>query len=202
MSCRKLGKELEIWLGQGQCGAWGGGEEEEGGMKGERSAITSLCRESQGSTQHVTIHSCFQARYYYRLCNNTDKKAMIPNFYLNLINKMGQHYFDIQYLFYIVTYHITPYNKKKKKIADSLWLHTVCPRQWPVLYSNFVCPRSSDSFYIVSYNIKWITTSRTYNTVFLKSIAPFYILTYHIKWIKFLWHTIPILYSDLPFEMG
>ena len=75
MSCRKLGKELEIWLGQGQCGAWSGGGEE-GRLEEERCAITSLHRESLGSTQHITIHSCFQARYYYRLCN-TGKKALI-----------------------------------------------------------------------------------------------------------------------------
>ena len=42
--------------------------------------------------------------------------------------------------------------------------------KWSVCYFNIqqckihtVCPRSSDQFYIVSYDIKWITTSWTYS---------------------------------------
>ena len=32
------------------------------------------------------------------------------------------------------------------------------------LHRDTVCPRSSDSFYIVSYYLKWVTTSLTYST--------------------------------------
>ena len=32
-----------------------------------------------------------------------------------------------------------------------------------------VCPRSSDPFYIVSYYIKWVTTSWTHSCIFIHS---------------------------------
>ena len=32
-----------------------------------------------------------------------------------------------------------------------------------------VCPRSSDLFYVVTYNIKWVTTSWTYSILYVRS---------------------------------
>ena len=36
---------------------------------------------------------------------------------------------------------------------------------WTILYDT-VCPRSSDPFYIVTYYIKWVTTSWTHSIIF------------------------------------
>ena len=49
-----------------------------------------------------------------------------------------------------------------------------------------VCPGSSDPFHIVTYYIKWGTTSWTY-TVCPRSSDPFYIVTYYIKWVTTSW---------------
>ena len=37
------------------------------------------------------------------------------------------------------------------------------------LRTHTVCPRSSDSFYIVTYNMKWVTTSQIHATNFCKN---------------------------------
>ena len=44
-----------------------------------------------------------------------------------------------------------------------------------------VCPRSSDSFHMVRYYIKWVTT------VCPGSSDPFYVVTYNIKWVTTSW---------------
>ena len=48
---------------------------------------------------------------------------------------------------------------------------------------NTVCPRSSDSFYIASYYIKWVTTSWTYSKWFLVHMYGFYcwLYTLHLQ---------------------
>ena len=46
-----------------------------------------------------------------------------------------------------------------------------------------VCPRSSYPFYMVSYYIKWVTTSWTHSTICPRSSDPFYRVTYCIKCI-------------------
>ena len=55
------------------------------------------------------------------------------------------------------------------------------------IYACNMCPRSSDPFYIVTYYMKWVTTSWTNSTdtatVCQRSSAPLYIVTYYIKWV-------------------
>ena len=55
------------------------------------------------------------------------------------------------------------------------WLFKKIDLNLSTIYTT-VCPRSSDPFYIVSYYIKWVTTSWTYS-----------IVTYDIKWVTTSW---------------
>ena len=45
-------------------------------------------------------------------------------------------------------------------------------------YNHTVCPRSSDPFYIVSYDMKWVTTSWTYSTIRPPTCSLMYQFTY------------------------
>ena len=90
-----------------------------------------------------------------------------------------------------------------------------------------ICPGSSDPFYIVSYYIKWVTTSWTYSidesvekralnpqlvntrwligqccapavTVCPRSSDPFYIVSYYINWVNTSWtHSINHRYISI-----
>ena len=56
-----------------------------------------------------------------------------------------------------------PFNKTK---TPSRWVEILWNLWWTHIYRTWtftVCPGSSDPFYIVSYNIIWVTTSKTYS---------------------------------------
>ena len=46
------------------------------------------------------------------------------------------------------------------KMTEFLAISAALPKNWT---QNTVCPRSSDPFHIVSFCIKWVTTSWTYS---------------------------------------
>ena len=43
-------------------------------------------------------------------------------------------------------------------------------------YIDTLCPRTSDVFYVVTYNIKWVTTSWTHSIYIHSSLVPVYII--------------------------
>ena len=49
-----------------------------------------------------------------------------------------------------------------------------------------VCLRSSDQFYIVSYYIKWVTTSWTYRTTIPSCLPLLHILSFIMLWQQFI----------------
>ena len=49
---------------------------------------------------------------------------------------------------------------------------------------NTLCPRSSDPFYIVSYYIKWVTTSWTHS---MRHMPPFIVIYASVIWAEFVY---------------
>ena len=45
------------------------------------------------------------------------------------------------------------------------------PRAWSHRWNSTTCPRNSDPFYIVTYTIKWVTTSWTQSSIGLKILT-------------------------------